>query len=83
MTDMTLEKQLNVNKFIVVINRHKIKANRGKPIDQHEPPVRVSAGKHGKPEYRYEAIFDCRVVRVIYDPEHPLPCGATTWVEIT
>jgi hypothetical protein len=65
--------------LIVVINRHVVARNRKQGTA--EPPIRVSRGKYGKPTYHSSIGFD-GPGRLIYDPEHPLPCGATAWMEL-
>jgi hypothetical protein len=64
---------------VVVINRHIVARNRKQGTA--EPPIRVSRGKNGRPSYHSEVTFSGRG-RLIYDPEHPLPCGATAWFEL-
>lgn len=64
---------------IIVMNRHIIQSNR--KTGACEPPIRVSAGKHGKPTYHSTVEFNGSG-RLIYDPLHPLPCGATAWIEL-
>jgi hypothetical protein len=49
---------------------------------ENKPPLRVSYGKYGKPRYRRSIEFDCRNVKVVYDPKNPLPWGARAWIEI-
>ena len=68
-----------MTKKIVVINRHVIAADRRS--DTVEPPIRVSRGKYGKPSYHCEIEFNGRW-RLVYDPAHLLPCGATAWLEL-
>lgn len=48
---------------------------------KNEPPLRISHGKHGKPDHRHNFEFNGRA-RVIYDPKNPMPWGARAWVEI-
>lgn len=64
---------------IVVMNRHIIAANR--KSGACDAPIRVSKGKHGAPSYHSIVEFNgCG--RLVYDPDHPLPCGATAWLEL-
>jgi hypothetical protein len=65
----------------IVINRHIINKNKGLPPELRKPPIRVTLGRYGKPKYffEFEPFGDCKIV---YDPEHPMPCGATLWMEI-
>ena len=66
-------------KTIVVINRHKIAAN--KKNGTMEPVISVRKGRSGKPSYVSE--FDISDGKLIYSPDHPLKCGATVWIECT
>lgn len=66
-------------KTIVVINRHVIAAN--KKNGTKDPPISVRRGRNGKPTYYQEYPFECEA-KLIYDPEHPLKCGATVWLEL-
>jgi hypothetical protein len=65
---------------VINVNRHIVAKNR-KPGACPLPPIRVSRGRHGKPVYTtlYEGTGK---VRVIYNPDKPLPCGATVWIEV-
>lgn len=63
--------------YYVVVNRHKVAANRKNGTE--DPVFRVSNGKYGKPRYLSKISFTkCTVVE---DKTHPLPCGATVWIE--
>ena len=62
-------------KTIVVMNRHKIAANR--KTGATDPPIRVTRGKHGKKVTYYSTFEFSGKGRLIYDPANPLPCGAT------
>jgi hypothetical protein len=64
---------------IVVVNRHIASSNRKHSL--REPPLRVSKGRYGKPHYT-SRLEITSPARLIYDPDHPLPCGATIWLEI-
>ena len=66
-------------KTIVVINRHVIAANRKNGTN--DPPISVRRGRNGKPGYYHEYPLES-TGRLVYDPEHPLKCGATVWMEI-
>lgn len=66
-------------KTIVVINRHKITAN--KKNGTTEPVISVRRGRSGSPRYVDE--FDISDGKLVYDPVHPLKCGATVWIECT
>lgn len=64
--------------YYVVVNRHKVQSNR--KYGESEPVFRVSNGKYGKPMYAVEVEFP-EGATLTTDPEHPLPCGATVWIE--
>jgi hypothetical protein len=64
---------------IIVMNRHRIASNR--KTGEREPPIRVSNGRHGAPTYHSVVEFNGKG-RLVYDPDHPLPCGATAWLEL-
>lgn len=64
---------------VAVVNRHRVAANR--KSGRRDPTIRVSRGKHGKPVYTSRLEFEGKG-RLIYDPDHPLPCGATCWMEL-
>lgn len=57
-----------------------IAQNRKLPRGKQVPPLRVSRGKHGRPR-RYWAMMIPGPVKVMYDPEHPMPWGARVWIE--
>ena len=63
---------------IVVVNKHIIHSNA--KTGEHKEPLRMSNGKHGKPTYNNLVEFPGG--RLIYDPDHPLPCGASVWLEL-
>jgi len=74
-------------KTIIVINRHRIGANRRlrlHPLEGHaaEPPISVRHGKHGKSTYPGNRVEGFGHYAVVYDPVNPLPCGAECWIEI-
>lgn len=64
--------------MIIVINRHIIRAN--KKNNTRKPPIRVSRTKYSKPVYYKELTLPVGC-KVIYNPDKPLPCGATVWIE--
>ena len=66
---------------VMVINRHRVNANRRKPFGEKDPVIAVKRGRSGKSQYHSLVEF-CGHGHVIYDPEHPLPCGATCWIEL-
>lgn len=65
---------------VIVVNKHIVRANA--KTGDCEPPLRVSRGKHGRPHYAQSVVRFNVNLRLIYDPEHPLPCGATVWLEV-
>jgi hypothetical protein len=67
-----------MTKTIVVMNRHIIQRNRKNGTK--EAPIRVSRGRYGRPSYFHDLVLGPDA-HLIYDPENPLPCGATAWIE--
>ncbi len=65
-------------KTYISVNRHTILANH--KHGREEPPVRIARGKHGKPQYGHRVIIHGNST-VVYDPQHPLKCGARLWIE--
>jgi hypothetical protein len=65
--------------MIVTVNRHIVARNRKN--NERQPPLRSSMGRYGKPKYHQEIKFNGGG-RLIYNPDKPLPCGATVWIEI-
>lgn len=61
----------------IVINRHRIFANRKKPVEEHEPVVRVTRGKHGKPVYCDTYTIHGPSTALNGHGEGVMPCGAT------
>ena len=45
------------------------------------PPLRISLGKYGKPQYAH-TVKIVGVARVVYAPSDPLPWGARAWVQV-
>lgn len=69
-------------KKILNVNRHVIDANRKN--HNHAPPL--SAKTYKSNDYGHTIVIfnsDGQTVaaRLIYDPAHPQPCGATVWIE--
>lgn len=64
-------------KIYVVMNRHRIAANRKRSQEDREPVVRVTRGKHGKPMYCDEVIFEGSSHLLNGLGSAVLPCGAT------
>lgn len=46
----------------------------------NKPAIRVSYGKHGKPQHVHTFKFDGKG-RVVYSPNKPAPWGARVWIE--
>lgn len=61
----------------IVMNRHRISANRKRPVEEREPVVRVTRGKHGKARYCDRVLIEgpCELLNGRGLPV--LPCGAT------
>lgn len=68
-----------MTKTIVVINRNKIASN--KKNGTKEAVISVRRGRSGKPQYVDQ--FDIKDGKLVYDPQNPLKCGATVWIECT
>jgi hypothetical protein len=66
--------------FVIVVNRHRVAANRRRTDGHRDPVFRVSKGKSGKPTYVHRCLLDRNAV-LMYSPDTPLPCGATVWIE--
>jgi hypothetical protein len=64
--------------MIIHVNQHIIRRNR--KTGEREPPIAIRESKSGKSRYVSEYTNDN--VRVLYQPDKPLPCGATVWIEI-
>jgi CTP:molybdopterin cytidylyltransferase MocA len=64
-------------KIYVVTNRHRIAANRKRPADQHEPVIRVTRGKRGKPIYCDRVVFSGASELLNGLGQPVLPCGAS------
>jgi len=69
-----------MKKIYISVCHNTIRRNIHLSPAQRKPPLRVSHGKYGKPSYYYDYLIYSKV-RVVYDPENPLPCGARAWVE--
>lgn len=64
--------------FHVVVNKHRVRANQN--LEARYPVFRCSKGKFGKPFYRSQVSFP-KGCSLKYDPENPMPCGASVWIE--
>ena len=76
-------------KTIIVINKHRVASNRKKQNDPVyaasfgttiEPVISVRRGKNGK-SYYLHSVYIGEPCKLVYDPENPLPCGASVWIE--
>jgi hypothetical protein len=80
-----LNKERNMSLKTIVVNRHRVRANaRAQAADGGEPTVPVISvrrGRNGRPHYPAFSLYIGAPCHVIYDPSHPLPCGATVWIE--
>ena len=69
---------------VVVVNRHNVARNRkcADPADRL-PVFRISRGrKTSRHWYVPSGTEIAPGVRLWYEPEDPLGCGATAWIEI-
>lgn len=64
--------------YIVTVRRDRIRDNRKRGY--RDPIFRVSLGRHGKPWYAKSLSFPSGC-ELVYNPEKPLKCGATVWIE--
>ena len=65
----------------VHVNQHVIKRNS--KTGEREHPLTVKDYAHNR-KCSCARIFDAdgqEVARVVYQPDDPLPCGATCWIE--
>lgn len=60
----------------VVVNKHIVKANEKHGTE--DPPISIQVG--GK-IYRARTVQFHGAVRLVYEPGHPLKCGARVWME--
>lgn len=65
--------------WTVVVNRHRVAANRKAAPGDRTPIFQIARGKHGKPHYA--RVSFPQSAELVYDLEHPMPCGATVWLE--
>ncbi len=69
---------------IIVINRHLVAQNRRSGLAGRTEllnVISVRSGKHGGSNYPGNRVRVDGPCFVVYDPNHPLPCGATCWIE--
>lgn len=57
------------------VNQHVIKRN--KKTGEREPPLTVKRAR----ENHLTDHVNIGPIRIVYRPDHPLPCGATVWIE--
>lgn len=68
-------------KIYISICKNTILSNLKNGTDN--PPIRVSQGKHGKPQRCHEYVFKDGDGRVVYSPDKPMPWGARVWIEVS
>lgn len=63
--------------LFIVMNRHIVAANRKLALEERQPAVRVTRGKHGKPVYcdHFQIHGPSELLNGIGEPV--MPCGAT------
>ena len=70
---------------IIHVNSHTIRSNQ--KTGDRKPPLSIRRTRSGKAEpASMVGIFDkdgALVGTVVYQPEHPLQCGARVWIETT
>lgn len=68
---------------IVHVNQHVLKRNRLQ--GERQPALTLKRKSGGKVTRAHEAVahdeHGREMFRVVYRPDHPLPCGAVCWVE--
>lgn len=64
-------------KTIIHVNQHNIKKNRANN-DVNLPVLTVKTYKNNRYAHEVEIKGDSKI---IYRPDHPLPCGAHVWIE--
>ncbi|OLT58950.1 helix-turn-helix domain-containing protein [Moorena bouillonii] len=60
------------------VNRNRIGSNNGKPAEDRQPVISVKRSGNNLYGNQIEILGPCRIV---YQPEHPLRCGARLWIE--
>jgi hypothetical protein len=61
----------------IVVNKHIIRANM--KTGAAEPPISVHRSNHRV--VRAKRVSTLGAATLVYDPENPLRCGATVWLE--
>ena len=74
----TWKRKKKPQKTIIHINRNKITANKNKSPEAREAIIAVK-GKKNTYVNQLEIPCPCRI---IYQPDKPLDCGATVWIEV-
>ena len=74
----TWKRKRKPKKTIIHINRNKIAANKKKNPEAREPVIAVK-GRKNTYVHQLEIPFPCRLV---YQPDNPLDCRATVWIEV-
>ena len=67
-------------KTVIHVNQHNIKANSKGP----ELPVLTVKDYKQNRKANHAAVVDAdgkALVKVVYSPDKPLPCGAKVWIE--
>ena len=59
------------------VNRPVLAGN--KKNESNDPPIMIRLGNHTKACHEVDITGPCRVV---YQPDHPLSCGAVLWIEV-
>ncbi|NEP26525.1 helix-turn-helix domain-containing protein [Moorena sp. SIO3I6] len=60
------------------VNRNRIGSNNAKPAEDRQPVISVKRSGNNLYGNQIEILGPCRIV---YQPEHPLRCGARLWIE--
>jgi hypothetical protein len=64
----------------IVIHVNKPQINRNRKHQTFNPVITIRQGRKTTYCHAAEIKGSCRIV---YQPEHPLPCGAVVWLEVT
>lgn len=65
------------------VNQHNVRHNKKNPDGELRPPLTVKDYKQNRKGFEAE-ILDAKghpVARIVSQPEKPLSCGATVWIE--
>ena len=65
------------------VNQHHVRHNKKYPNDTQLPPLTVKDYKQNRKCHlaSIQTADGVEVARVVSQPEKPLPCGATVWIE--